>query len=198
MRQGERRGTEVDLYDFTYDGTIRDDYLTGGLGQLTDGAEGQSNFRLDPDALGIKGYEWIGWKNETFGTKPVELKFKFNAVRNFTSVRIHSNNMFTKDVRAFRLAKLYFSIGGKHFLSEPMEFHYMRDTLIEYARYVIIPVNHLVGRYLKIHLYFDAKWMMISEVQFESGRYLCHLIWLTKCLITELYTLVMSRCKKIS
>ena len=33
MRQGERRGTEVDLLDFTYDGKIKDRFLSGGLGK---------------------------------------------------------------------------------------------------------------------------------------------------------------------
>ena len=46
MRQGERRGTEIDLYDFTYDGTVDDTQLSGGLGQLTDGSQGIDNFRL--------------------------------------------------------------------------------------------------------------------------------------------------------
>lgn len=166
MRQGERRGTEVDLYDFTYDGMVNDVHLSGGLGQLTDGAEGQSNFRLDPEGLGIKGYEWIGWKNESFD--PVELVFKFDRPRNFSSIRIHCNNFFSKDVRVFRKARIYFSVGGKYYTSEPLEFQYLRDTLMEYARYAIISVPHLVGQYVKMHLYFDAKWMMISEVQFTS------------------------------
>ncbi len=46
MQQGERRGTDIALLDFTYDGNLeRDVMLSGGLGQLTDGVEGQSNFR---------------------------------------------------------------------------------------------------------------------------------------------------------
>ena len=56
MRQGERRGSEVDLYDFTYDGTLIDGNLSGGLGQLVDGDEGQHNFRLDPYEVGKRGY----------------------------------------------------------------------------------------------------------------------------------------------
>lgn len=172
MRQGERRGTEVDLYDFTYDGKIKDDMLSEGMGQLTDGEEGQTHFRVDPQGIGFKGYEWIGWRNESVGTMPVEITFKFDAVRNFTALRMHCNNMFTKDVRVFRMAKIYFSIGGKYFLSEPVEFVYMRDTLIEYARTVIIPLQNRIGRYVKIELFFDAKWLMISEIQFESGMYI--------------------------
>jgi len=76
MPQGERRGLEVDLFDLTYDGTLQDNSLYGGLGQLTDGIEGLSNFRLDPLGLGVKGYEWIGWKNDSFGGRPVILHFK--------------------------------------------------------------------------------------------------------------------------
>ena len=58
MRQGERRGSEVDLYDFTYDGELRNGYLSNGLGQLVDGVEGHYNFRLDPYEVGKRGYEF--------------------------------------------------------------------------------------------------------------------------------------------
>jgi discoidin domain receptor family protein 2 len=168
MPQGERRGSEVDLYDFTYDGSLEDGLLSGGLGQLTDGAEGQSNFRLDPDNLGIKGYEWIGWKNDTHGPNPVEITFKFDQPRNFSAINIHTNNMFSKDVRTFRRANISFSIGGQYFLGERHVFNYMRDIIVEYARPVIIPLPPRVGRFVKIQLEFDAKWLMISEVGFDS------------------------------
>jgi discoidin domain receptor family protein 2 len=36
---------ELDFYDFTYDGLVQDNYLKGGLGQLTDGDVGETNFR---------------------------------------------------------------------------------------------------------------------------------------------------------
>ena len=169
--QGERRGTDINLLDFTYDGTvIKDVYLSGGLGQLTDGVEGQSNFRLDPHGLGIKGYDWIGWRNETFSGKPITIIFKFNEVRNFTSVRIHCNNMFSKDVRVFKKAQIYTSVGGLYYTGEPIVYNYMRDILIEYARPVIIQLNHKVGKYVKIVLHFDARWLMVSEIVFESGK----------------------------
>ena len=35
MPQGERRGPEVDLFDFTYDGKMSDTYLTGKLRVVT-------------------------------------------------------------------------------------------------------------------------------------------------------------------
>ena len=171
MPQGERRGTEVDLYDFTYDGKVTDDHLTNGLGQLTDGAEGHSNFRLDPDGWGKKGYEWVGWKNDTGPDRPpIEIVFEFDRVRNFTAVRFHCNNMFSKEVRVFRKALLYFGVNGRVYQDRPVVYEYMRDTLIEFARNVIVNVPHRVGRFIKVELYFDSRWMMISEVRFESGE----------------------------
>jgi len=65
MPQGDQRAPDVDLRDFTYDGRVADRYLSGGLGQLTDGVEGHSNLRLDPDGWGRRGYEWVGWHNDT-------------------------------------------------------------------------------------------------------------------------------------
>ena len=70
----------------------------------------------------IQGYEWIGWRNESLSSKPVEIVFKFDTVRNFTSLRIHANNLFAKDVRVFKMAVIWFSIGGKYYLKDPVEF----------------------------------------------------------------------------
>jgi discoidin domain receptor family protein 2 len=85
MPQGERR-KDADLIDAIYDGDITPVNVSGqttailtgrefipsrlsnGLGHLTDGVEGQSNFRQDPRGLGVRGYDWIGWRNETFAS----------------------------------------------------------------------------------------------------------------------------------
>jgi discoidin domain receptor family member 2 len=185
MPQGDRRGTELDLFDFTYDGEVRsDNYLVGGLGQLTDGVEGHTNFRQDLDGVGRKGYEWVGWKNDSTdrplmptaspGSQPpqqpiVEIVFEFERVRNFTAVRFHCNNMFSKEVRVFRRAVMYFSVGGAIYQPQPFVYDFMRDTLIDFARNVIIAIPNRIARFIRVELYFDARWIMVSEVRFESG-----------------------------
>ena len=174
MRQGDKRGTEVNIYDFTYDGHNDNGQLAGGLGQLVDMEEGISNFRLDRQGLGKKAYEWVGWKNDTMSpesSKPVEIIFRFDGVRNFSNAYFHSNNLFSKDVRVFRQARLWFSIGGRFYQEEPVVFNYMKDTLIEYARNVVVPIPHRVGKFVKVHLFFEARWIMLSEVRFDSGKY---------------------------
>ena len=149
MPQGDRRNADLDLYDVTYDGDVTvpptgsdvAGWLSGGLGQLSDGEEGQPNFRLDPRGLGVKGYQWVGWRNDSFSgaSRPprgeasppaapaaaVEMTWKFDAPRNFSALRIHANNMFTRDVRVFRAARVSFSVGGHRFTAPPVEYLYV-------------------------------------------------------------------------
>uniref|UniRef100_A0A6P4ES99 Discoidin domain-containing receptor 2-like n=1 Tax=Drosophila rhopaloa TaxID=1041015 RepID=A0A6P4ES99_DRORH len=167
--KGVQRGMEVDLSDKTYDGNEQGDRYVEGLGQLVDGQKGKDNFRTDIHGFG-KGYEWIGWRNDTPGLlgKPVEIVFEFDTVRNFSAIVLHTNNMFTKDVQVFVHAKVFFSIGGRYFSGEPVQFSYMPDTIMDHARDVTIKLHHRVGKYLKINLYFAVKWIMLSEISFIS------------------------------
>jgi discoidin domain receptor family protein 2 len=174
MPQGERRTADLDFFDYTYDGTVTNNYLSGGIGQLMDGVEGQTNFRVDPDNIGHKGYEWIGWKNDTTDVRrsPIQIVFEFDRIRNFSWVRFHVNNQFSKDVRVFRKAVVYFSIGpaGSMYQKTPVVFDFVRDEVIDNSRLVSIPIPHRVALTMRVDLFFDAKWMMISEVRFESGE----------------------------
>ncbi|XP_052789716.1 discoidin domain-containing receptor 2-like isoform X2 [Mya arenaria] len=171
MRQGDTRGSENNFFDFTYDGTRDPDdtFLSRGLGQLTDGEKGDANFRLASEDTNIKGYEWVGWRNDsTAGAAPVELIFMFETPRNFSSVTINSNNYFSKNIRVFNQAKIYFSIGGKFYPNTPVVYDYIRDTAFETSRDVEIDLQYNVGKFVKIMLYYDVKWIMISEVEFGS------------------------------
>ncbi|XP_034472140.1 discoidin domain-containing receptor 2 [Drosophila innubila] len=165
--KGVQRGMEIDLSDKTYDGQEEADRFVNGLGQLVDGQRGKDNFRMDINGFG-KGYEWIGWRNDTLFGRPVEITFEFETVRNFSAVIIHTNNMFSKDVQVFVHAKVFFSIGGRQFNGEPVQFSYMPDQVLDHARDVTIKLHHRLGRYLQLHLYFAARWMMLSEITFIS------------------------------
>ena len=68
---------------------------------------GQHDYRLESDVTGIKGYDWVGWEDGSLGAgAPVTMVFKFDSVRNFTAAWFHCNNMYDKDVRVFRMAKV--------------------------------------------------------------------------------------------
>ncbi|OQV17830.1 Discoidin domain-containing receptor 2 [Hypsibius exemplaris] len=168
MPQGEARGPDVQLYDWTYDGVIESNNLYLGLGQLTDGRVGPDNFRLEhPAVAGQKGYDWVGWKNESQQGQ-IDLTFKFDKVRKFSALHIYCNNLFTKEVQVFATASIYYSIGGKYYIGEPVQFSYTPDTVMEKARNITIKLDHRIGRYVKVILTFASRWMLISEVSFES------------------------------
>jgi discoidin domain receptor family protein 2 len=202
MRQGDRRGTDLDLYDYTYDGSFvaGSNRLVGGLGQLTDGEVGPSNFRLHPSGTSRRGYEWVGWKLDSFSSGSVDIDFRFDAIRNFSSVTLHVGNAISKEVRVFRSLTAVVEIDNKgsiyndgdnegdeaamsslrtsavewRRLSEPIVFENERDDVFEYPRHVTVPLQHAIGRRVVLNMFFDARWIMVSEVQFTSGKRKCH------------------------
>ncbi|KAJ8957027.1 hypothetical protein NQ318_012202, partial [Aromia moschata] len=116
------------------------------------------------------GYEWVGWRNDTPGWAghPLEMLFEFEKVRNFSATHLHTNNLFTKDVQVFSHARAFFSLNGHIFSPEPVHFSYMPDLILEHSRNVTIKLHHRIGRYLKLQLYFASRWILLSEVSFDS------------------------------
>lgn len=169
MRQGDKRSLGVDFSDFTYDGNIQDGLMSNGLGQLTDLNEGLSDFGLDLQNIGKKVHGWIAWKSDTQPNKIVEILFRFDQVRNFSAVQITANNMPSKDISIFKRILVSFSVGGKAFSPESVKFSHARDK-VESARRVLVPIPYRLGQLVQLLLYFDSKWMMISEIRFLSGR----------------------------
>ncbi|XP_076271676.1 discoidin domain-containing receptor 2 isoform X2 [Rhynchophorus ferrugineus] len=167
MPQGLQRGTDLDLSDRTYDGAEENGQLYHGLGQLTDGQRGRDNFRMDPNRL---GYEWVGWRNDTPGWSglPLEILFEFDTVRNFSAAHLYTNNMFSKDVQVFSHARAFFSFNGNKFSPQPVYFSYMPDLVMEHSRNVTVKLHQRIGKFIKLQLYFASRWILISEVSFDS------------------------------
>lgn len=152
--------------DRTYDGREESGQLIEGIGQLCDGYTG-----YDSVGTTTAGSRWVGWRVDTSPGKngnPIEIVFAFDHVRNFSAMHLHTNNMFSNDIQVFSQAKVYFSIIGQHFIGEPVHFTYMPDLVMEHARNVTIKLHQRVGRFLKLELYFASKWILISEVSFDS------------------------------
>lgn len=73
-------------------------------------------------------------------------------------------------LKVFSKARVQFSVGGQHYHGRSVWYTYMPDTVLENARDVDIQLHNHVGKYVKIQLYFSNKWIMISEVKFDSGE----------------------------
>ncbi|KAE8743335.1 hypothetical protein FOCC_FOCC011074 [Frankliniella occidentalis] len=69
----------------------------------------------------------------------------------------------------FSEAQVFFSVGGRHFNGQPITYTTMEDRIFESSRNVSIKLHHRVGRFVKLRLHFAAKWMLISEISFDSS-----------------------------
>lgn len=73
-------------------------------------------------------------------------------------------------LQVFAEASVLFSVGGKVFPGEPITYSYVEDRIFETSRNVSIKLHHRVGRFVKLQLTFASRWIMISEVVFDSGK----------------------------
>ena len=165
MPQGR---TDVNsLNDETYDGKYdsRSELLVDGLGQLSDGITGTEDMSL------IDGRQpWVGWSNES--RTHVTIIFRFDYVRQMNRVTIHTNNVFSKQISLFKTAVVTFSLTGERTTySNAIISEQNRDELFEIARPILIQLNNHVAKYVRLDLYFDSKWLLISEITFDSQIY---------------------------
>ncbi|CAF3471573.1 unnamed protein product [Rotaria socialis] len=153
--------------DDTYDGEyIRStNMLTNGLGQLSDGTTGTEEISI------IDGHQpWIGWSNET--NSYITIKFQFDSIRQINRVTIHTNNLFSKEILIFKTAVVSFSkTDDEKSYSNAIIYEHTRDDIFEIARPILIELNNHVAKFVRLDLYFDSKWLLISEITFDSQIY---------------------------
>ncbi|XP_035656335.2 discoidin domain-containing receptor 2 isoform X1 [Oncorhynchus keta] len=165
------RGLDVHLNDSVYDGSmgLQSVGMEEGLGQLTDGTWGLDDF-LHSHVYGVwPGYDYVGWTNESFPKGYVEMTFEFDRVRNFTSMKVHCNNMFSRSVRMFRQASCYFRTSELDWESQPVSLRLPVDQVSQSARFITVPLGDRMASAIKCRFAFNEAWMMISEVAFQSA-----------------------------
>jgi discoidin domain receptor family protein 2 len=81
-------------------------------------------------------------------------------------------------------ARIFFSLDGERYQQTPLYFSLdmrseddwsHRPPLLkdsgDVARNVTIPLQNRVGRFVRLELDFVSKWLLLSEVYFDSGEY---------------------------
>jgi discoidin domain receptor family protein 2 len=139
--------------------------LIDGLGKLSDGITGSEEISV------INGHQpWIGWSNET--STYITIIFQFDSIRQINRVTIHTNNLFSKDILIFKTAIISFSTNnnGTNY-SNAIVYQHNRDDIFEIARPILIELNNHIAKFVRLDLYFDSKWLLISEITFDSQIY---------------------------
>ncbi|CAF1589518.1 unnamed protein product [Adineta ricciae] len=163
MLQGASQ-LEDDTYDGQYDEKQR--YLHDGLGQLSDGQTGPDN-REDP-----RGFQWVGWRRPRSikHNHSISILFNFDTLRNFSRMTIHANNYYPKNIFVFRSATIEFldndNVQKQNLTS--ITYYNQHDDQFEMARAVMIDLKNHIASQLRLRLYFDGNWLLISEVTFDS------------------------------
>ncbi|UJR28723.1 hypothetical protein I4U23_009952 [Adineta vaga] len=155
------------LGDDTYDGKYlpETNMLIDGLGQLSDGITGTE------DMSSIDGRQaWVGWSNDS--NTHVTIIFQFDYIRQMNRVTIHTNNVFSKQISLFKTAVVTFSLTGERTsYTNAIISEQIRDEYYEIARPILIQLNNHIAKYVRLDLYFDSKWLLISEITFDSQIY---------------------------
>ena len=96
----------------------------------------------------------------------LSLSLSFFVILSFISTDKKLYSIF----QIFSQVDILFSIGGKYYTGEPITYTYMEDKIFESSRNITIKLHHRVGKYVKLRLHFSDRWIMISEVTFDSGK----------------------------
>ena len=159
MNNGDSHSFKT-FHDDTYTGSgnrnVDTSFLSGGLGQLTDGLFGNDNF-LDTGCGGgsIVSYCWVGWVN----TSPVVITFDLGAVKDISQVNVHGSDWNTDQIQFWDTAVYSFSNDGVSFGStitrntvasdhipvpgDPLhnEAHFINQNVTDTARFVQIQLS---------------------------------------------------------
>ncbi|XP_003225508.2 discoidin domain-containing receptor 2 [Anolis carolinensis] len=157
-------GIVIYLNDSIYDGYS----MTEGLGQLTDGVSGLDDFIQTHEYHVWPGYDYVGWRNESTNNGYVEITFEFDRIRNFTTMKVHCNNMFDKGVKIFKEVQCHFRSDSNEWEPNPISSVLVLDDVNPSARFVTVPLLHHMANAIKCQFYFADTWMMFSEITFQS------------------------------
>ncbi|XP_072276244.1 discoidin domain-containing receptor 2 isoform X1 [Pyxicephalus adspersus] len=160
-------GQIVNLNDTIYDGAVGYSMMEG-LGQLTDGVSGLDDFTLTHEYHMWPGYDYVGWSNESFPNGYVEIMFEFDRIRNFTTMKVHCNNMFSKGVKVFKEVQCFFRSEANEWEANSVLSVLILDDANPSARYVTVQLHNRMARAIKCQYYFADSWMMFSEITFQS------------------------------
>lgn len=72
--------------------------------------------------------------------------------------------------------EVWFSLDGERFQPIPIKEEIPADRTRESARNVTVQLRGRSGKFVKIKLFFANKWILLSEIAFESGKFLFYFL----------------------
>ena len=155
---------KVTFNDTSYNGVIVNGVLKDGTGILTDGKFGPDNATQD------EGKGWVGWSRKFSKSSYIEISFEFSGVRKFKDVALTVNVDKRRSYAVFKRSQIFLASIEDQFVDTVL--HYcpklFSDDDIQYKRIVTLSLCGNTARFIKIRLYLGGRWLLITEISFNS------------------------------
>ena len=77
---------------------------------------------------------------------------------------------FLWPLQIFSLVRVFFSDGGKLYQWSPVVSYPRAVRANDETRNISVSLGGRAARFVKIQLFFSARWIVISEIRFNSGQ----------------------------
>ena len=164
---------KVTFNDTSYNGVITSDIYKDGTGILTDGKFGTDDAKQD------KGKEWVGWSRNSTKSSYIDVEFEFFGIKKFKDVTLTVNVDKKRSYAVFDRLQIYFAANEN--FSDTSFLQYCRrnfaDSDARYNKNITLPLCKNTARFIKLRLYFGGRWLLITEISFNSGIFYIISIW---------------------
>lgn len=116
----------------------------------------------------------MGWSSQLTQSQYITVTFEFSGIRKFKDVIITVNVDKKSGNAKFRKSRLFFASTKDGFSeSSFLQFCPRRhpNTDDHYNENVTLPLCENAAQLIKMQLYFGGKWLLITEINFNSGSY---------------------------
>lgn len=108
---------------------------------------------------------WVGWNNKN---RPLTISFEFSQRQEFESVTVTTYCQLDFGVQPFSQMLAYFSGDGLTYHPQYVKVVNKEALMSHQSQNISLGLSQRIGRFVKLELYFDNKWLLISEVSFRS------------------------------
>ena len=156
---------KVTFDDTSYNAVIADDIYKDGTGILTDGQFGPDDAKQD------EGKGWVGWSSNLTNSSYIDITFEFSGVRKFKDVTLTVNVNKKRSYAVFKKSEIFFASIEDQFSDTVLQYCPKRlsDDDIQFKKIVSLSLCENTARFIKLRLYFGGRWLLISEISFNSG-----------------------------
>ena len=157
---------KVTFNDTSCNGVITKDIYKNGTGILTDGKFGPNDVKQD------KGKGWVGWSRNFTNSSYIDITFEFSGVTKFKDVTLTVNVDKKRSHAVFKRSEIFFASTNNDFSCASFLQFCLRnfpDRDAPHSTNITLSLCENTARFIKLRLYFGGRWLLITEISFNSG-----------------------------